>query len=86
MRHQPRGYALRALIRTRVKGGVLVDANYVFLLEEVRKQAREVVLCAHGQDGMASISSDLMLRLARAIFDSDAAAAERRVTYHTVHA
>jgi hypothetical protein len=54
------------------------------LLEQVRKQAREVVLCAHGQDGMASISSDLMLSLARAIFDSDRAAAERSVAHRVV--
>ena len=64
----------------------MADPNDVFLLEEVRRQAREVVLCAHGQDRMATISPDLMLRLARAIFDSDRASAGPGVTYRTLHA
>ena len=64
----------------------MVDPNYVFLLEQVRKQAREVVLCAHGQEGMASVSSDLMLKLARTLCDCEQAGNAARVSYTAVSA
>lgn len=47
--------------------------QYVRRLEQVKARGQEVVLCAHGQAGMATVDAAVVLGLARAIFDAERA-------------
>lgn len=45
--------------------------QYVRRLEQVKAKGQEVVLCAHGQAGLATVDAAVVLDLARAILDAE---------------